>query len=98
MAARCDRHGRVVLTEPQKRLLIESTPDDRTGQEGCGVEIQGSTIRAAQALERHGFGHVEGVGGSLPAMYWSNAEGLAERCRYADDPAEEYPADDGGES
>lgn len=68
------------LPEAQRRMLIASAPDDVTGEEGLGVELRtGADYAVAKALERRGLGHREGPGGSLPGMYWSNAEGLALR-------------------
>ena len=68
------------LTDAQRKMLIASEPDDRTGDEGCGVELNtGAEYAIANALKRRGFGEVTGPGGSLSGMYWSNAEGLAER-------------------
>lgn len=68
------------LTPAQCAMLIASHPDDITGEEGCGVELRnGSDYATAKALKRRGFGEVTGPGGSLSGMYWSNAEGLAER-------------------
>lgn len=67
------------LTNAERRLIVASDPDDVTGEEGTGVEVSGSRIRVAQSLERMGFGHLEGPGGALPAMYWNNKKGLAAR-------------------
>lgn len=68
------------LSDAQRRMLIASEPDDRTGKEGCGVELRsGADYAVAKALERRDLGHREGPGGSLPGMYWSNADGLAVR-------------------
>lgn len=67
-------------TEAQRRMLLASEPDDRTGDEGCGVELNtGADYATANALKRRGLGDVTGPGGTLPGMYWSNAEGLAIR-------------------
>lgn len=61
-------------------MLIASEPDDRTGDEGCGVELRsGADYATAKALQRQGLGHVSGPGGSLPGMYWSNEAGLTAR-------------------
>lgn len=68
------------LTKPQRAMLLANEPDDRTGDEGCGVELRtGADYAIAHALQRRGLGHVNGPGGSLPGMYWSNPAGLAER-------------------
>lgn len=68
------------LTMPQRRMLLDSEPDDRTGREGVGVELHtGAHYAVAKALERKGLGHREGPGGFLPGMYWNNADGLAVR-------------------
>jgi hypothetical protein len=65
------------LTGPQRRMIIASEPDDRTGEQGCGVELRtGADYAIAKALERKGLGHREGPGGFLPGMYWSNDDGL----------------------
>lgn len=75
MAAEGDR-----LTAAQHRMLMASEPDDRTGEEGCGVELRtGADYATAKALKRRGLGDVTGPGGPLPGMYWSNAAGLALR-------------------
>lgn len=68
------------LSDRQKRMMIDSSPDDRTGKEGLGVELAtGADYAVAKALERRELGHREGPGGSLPGMYWSNALGLEVR-------------------
>lgn len=68
------------LIPAQRAMLIASEPDDRTGDEGCGVELRtGAEYATANALKRRGFGSVTGPGGTLPGMYWSNADGLAAR-------------------
>lgn len=68
------------LTDAQRRMLLESEPDDRTGDEGCGVELRtGADYAAAKALQRRGLGSVTGPGGNLPGMYWSNGAGLLRR-------------------
>ncbi len=69
------------LTTAQRRMLIDSEPDDRTGTEGLGVELRtGADYAIAKALERRGLGCREGPGGlALPGMYWNNATGLAVR-------------------
>jgi hypothetical protein len=70
----------VTLTPAMRAMLIASEPDDRTGEEGCGVELRtGGDYATAKALERRELGHREGPGGPLSGMYWSNADGLAER-------------------
>ncbi len=67
------------LTEAQKKMLIASEPDDRTGEEGCGIELRtGADHTVARSLERRGLGEYKGAD-SLPGMYWSNEEGLSER-------------------
>jgi len=68
------------LTAAQRRMLIASDPDDRTGDEGTGIELRtGRDYAVANALKRKGFGDVTGPGGTLPGMYWSNAAGLEKR-------------------
>lgn len=70
----------MTLTEAQRAMLIASEPDDVTGEEGCGVELRsGADYATANALKRRGLGNVTGPGGALPGMFWSNAQGLAER-------------------
>lgn len=65
------------LTPRQRQMLLDSGPDDITGEEGCGVELlTGADYAVAKALRRQGFGHLTGPGGELPGMYWSGAEGL----------------------
>lgn len=66
------------LSEKQKAMLLESGPDDITGEEGLGVEIHGSQYRIARALEAAGLGsHTHGD--PYFDMYWNNALGLALR-------------------
>lgn len=86
------------LTDAQRRMIIDSEPDDRTGTEGCGVELRtGADYAIAKALERRKLGHREGPGGSLPGMYWSNAMGLAVRAalKSRDGRATRYTMPDG---
>lgn len=65
------------LTVAQRRMILDSAPDDLTGREGLGVELStGGHYATAKALERMEIGHREGPGGSLPGMYWNNADGL----------------------
>lgn len=72
--------GKPTITEAQQRMLLASEPDDRTGEDGCGVELRtGGEYATANALKRRGLGDVTGPGGTLPGMYWSNAAGLAVR-------------------
>jgi len=72
--------GIMGLSNPMRRMLIASCPDDATGEEGCGVELTTSQLyAAARALKRRGLGEVTGPGGSLPGMYWNNRDGLAKR-------------------
>lgn len=67
-------------TARQRQMIVDSEPDDITGEEGCGVELRsGADYAVAKALERRGLGFVEGPGGPLPGQYWNNAEGLLER-------------------
>lgn len=63
------------LTPPQKRLLLESGPDDITGEEGHGVEIRGADYRVAKALEAKGLGTYT-HGSPYGDLYFNNAEGL----------------------
>lgn len=75
------------LSPAQRAMLLASDPDDITGTEGAGVELRtGADYAVAKALERRGFGHVEGPGGPLPGMYWSSAEGLAARTQLIEAP------------
>lgn len=68
------------FTEAQRVMICASDPDDRSGDEGCGVELRtGAQYATAKALERRGYGHVEGPGGPLPGMYWNNSTGLIAR-------------------
>jgi hypothetical protein len=68
------------LSEGQQRFLLESEPDDVTGEEGVGIELRsGPDYAIAKSLERRGYGHVTGPGGALPGMYWNNAAGLDAR-------------------
>ena len=75
------------LTKAQRRMLLASDPDDRTGDEGVGVELRtGADYAVAKSLERLGLGFREGPGGSLPGMYWNNDCGLALRAALTQDP------------
>lgn len=68
------------LTAPQRRMLMDSEPDDVTGAQGVGIELRsGADYAVAKALERRKLGHRQGPGGPLPGMYWNNATGLAVR-------------------
>ena len=68
------------FTLKQREMLCASDPDDVTGEEGCGVELNsGAAYAVAKSLERRGYGHVQGPGGPLPGMYWNNATGLIAR-------------------
>lgn len=65
------------LTPRQRRMILDSGPDDVTGREGLGVELRsGADYAVAKALERRGLGHVEGPGGPRPGQYWNNTNGL----------------------
>lgn len=65
------------LTDPQRRMLLASEPDDLTGEEGAGVELMtGADYAVAKALARRELGHVEGPGGLYCGLYFNNAEGL----------------------
>ncbi len=65
------------LTERQMAMLKASGPDDRTGEEGVGVELcTGADYAVAKSLEKRGLGHVEGPGGPASGMYWNNGSGL----------------------
>jgi hypothetical protein len=68
----------VMLTVAQKRLVLESGPDDITGEEGTGVPISGSAYRVARALERMGLGTYS-HGSPYGDLYFNNADGLALR-------------------
>ena len=68
------------LTEAQRRMIIDSEPDDISGLEGVGIELRtGALYSTAKALERRKLGRLTGPGGSLPGMYWNNAMGLSVR-------------------
>lgn len=69
------------LTKAMGAMLIESGPDDITGEEGLGVELfTAGQWSVARALERRELGHIIGAS-DLPGMYWSNAAGLNLRAR-----------------
>lgn len=61
----------VKLTPQQRKMLIESEPDELTGDEGCGVPL-GSVgeLSVARALARKDLGYVDGD------LYFNNANGL----------------------
>lgn len=68
------------FTDKQREMICASDPDDMSGEEGCGVELFTSAHYAiAKSLERRGYGNVQGLGGSLPGMYWNNSTGLIAR-------------------
>jgi hypothetical protein len=68
------------LSERAKRMILDSDPDDITGEEGAGVELRsGADYAVARALQRRGLGHIQGPGGELSGMYWNNASGLQVR-------------------
>lgn len=68
------------LTPPQLRLLMESGPDDITGEEGFGIPIRGSDYRVARGLEALGLGSYS-HGSPYGDLYFNNARGLALRAR-----------------
>lgn len=69
------------LTKAMGAMLVESGPDDITGEEGLGVELfTAGQWSVARALERRELGHIVGASG-LPGMYWNNAAGLEVRAR-----------------
>jgi hypothetical protein len=63
------------LTEPQRRLVLASDPDDITGEEGSGVPIEGAAYRVARTLHRLGLGTYS-HGSPYGDLYFNNAEGL----------------------
>ena len=66
------------LSEAQKRLVLESGPDDLTGEEGCGVEIRGTQYRVARKLQALGLGSYS-HGSPFYDMYYNFDRGLAVR-------------------
>lgn len=75
------------LTTAQRRMLIDSDPDDITGTEGTGIELHtGADYAVAKALERRKLGYRTGPGGFLPGMYWNNAMGLSVRAAIMEHP------------
>lgn len=66
------------LTPAQKRMVIASDPDDISGEEGCGVELTGSSYRVARALFLLGLGTYS-HGSPFGDLYYNNSEGLAVR-------------------
>ena len=64
------------LTEAQRRLLIESGPDEITGEEGHGVGIRGAQYRVARSLEALGLGSYS-HGSPYGDLYFNNRAGLA---------------------
>lgn len=69
---------RYALTGPQKRMVLESGPDDITGGEGFGIPISGSAYRVARSLERLGLGTYS-YGSPYGDLYFNNVEGLRVR-------------------
>lgn len=85
---------RDLLTDRQRQMLIDSDPDDRTGDEGTGVELRtGADYAVAKSLERLGYGHLQGPGGPLPGLYWNNADGLQRRADELGLTDEDYDED-----
>lgn len=57
------------LTDAQLRMLVETRDD-------TGFELRGGDWHPARALVKKGLGTIDGEGGSLPALFWPNEEGL----------------------
>jgi hypothetical protein len=74
------------LTEPQRRLVIASDPDDISGEEGSGVPITGSDYRVATKLYVLGIGDYS-HGSPYGDLYFNNAAGLAVRAKLLGDAA-----------
>lgn len=89
MMARSQAAG-MRLTAAQLAMLIASEPDDRTGEEGVGVELRtGADYAVARALERKQLGYVEGPGGPMCGLYFNNANGLFWRAEEVGEGAED---------
>lgn len=57
------------LTDLQLMMLVETRDD-------TGIELRGGAWTVARALVKKGLGSIDGEGGSLPALFWPNEEGL----------------------
>jgi hypothetical protein len=66
------------LSKAQRRMVLESRPDDITGEEGTGVEIRGAEYRTARSLRELGLGRYT-HGSSISDMYWNDGFGLQVR-------------------
>jgi hypothetical protein len=68
------------LAPRQRAMLILSGFDPKDGN-GFGVQLRsGADWRTARALERRGFGWIQGGqpnGSELPGMFFANREGTA---------------------
>mgnify|MGYP007086365251 CR=1 FL=1 len=66
------------LSQPQRKLVLESAPDDLSGREGLGIDIRGHEYATAKALTAKGIGPSP-TGSFGSDMYWNNELGLEVR-------------------
>jgi len=64
------------LTDAQLKMVMACKGDGTQLGESVGYELRGPEFTVARALERKGLGEIEGIGGSLPPMFWLNQEGV----------------------
>lgn len=68
------------LTDAQLKMVTASGHNERLGEEGFGVELQGSGAWAtARSLVAKGLGVIDDGapnGSDLPGLYFNNAEGV----------------------
>lgn len=66
------------LSATQRRLVLDSDPDDITGRQGCGIPIRGPQYRSAKSLMAMGCGDYS-HGSPFGDLYFNSRFGLAVR-------------------
>jgi hypothetical protein len=67
-----------LLSPAQRRMVLDSEPDDITGEEGCGVELRGPLYKTAKRLNELKLGTYT-HGSPYGDLYCNNTAGLAVR-------------------
>lgn len=75
------------LTDAQFRMVAACKGDGTQLGDSVGYELRGADFAVARALERKGLGHIDGIGGSLPPLFWLSEEGV--RIAHEFDPDED---------
>lgn len=74
------------LTDKQLAMVMACKGDGTQLGDSVGYELRGSAFTVARALERKGLGVVDGVGGSLPPLFWLNEDGVRIAHEFDKDP------------